>query len=595
MRRVPLHRFAPADPKPMTPTPNRKRLLRALVVAIVLQLGAILAMPATAAEISVCPIGCDHTSINAAISAAEMGDIIMLRDGITYTEQLNIAKGITIQGPGPDSLATIEGRGTSSTIAIVTAAPVALRYVRITGGAGTAIGEDRYGGGVYINHASAKVTIDSSWIVSNTVYGDGGGIYVDAGRLDLLDSKLSKNTATLNGGGIFNDEGGVLNVERTEIFNNAAVYWTDPVEALSNAGGVFNRAEATISSSWIHDNRATTSGGGVTNRGRGEITLRDTIIERNHTLDGGGIFNGNVLVMEGGGLVDNRAEEIGGGISNIGIATLSGLTIDGNQADTGGGVATRKGSAPRQDGEVTISGCSMIGNVAASGSGRGGAIFAERDGDVTVELCTISGNEATFGAAMAEVDGQIEVSHSTIANNRTRGADVAIIDATRTGSIRFGNTFIHNPEMTNCSTRMATLGHNLDGDGTCEMTRTGDLAPRSVSIEALADNGGPSRTHALPADSPAIDAGHPGICPDHDQRGFAAPVDGNGDGTALCDIGAFEYGASAEGVTPTPTTPTTSTTPTPATTEPTPPPDRTDTPGTLGNPIYLPWVNKGSS
>ena len=63
----------------------------------------------------------------------------------------------------------------------------------------------------------------------------------------------------------------------------------------------------------------------------------------------------------------------------------------------------------------------------------------------------------------------------------------------------------------------------------------------------LAFNGGPTQTHALVPGSPAIDAGGP-VCTDAngnplltDQRGKPRIIDGNGDGTARCDIGAFEF------------------------------------------------------
>ncbi len=55
-----------------------------------------------------------------------------------------------------------------------------------------------------------------------------------------------------------------------------------------------------------------------------------------------------------------------------------------------------------------------------------------------------------------------------------------------------------------------------------------------------AHNSGPTLTHALWADSPAIDSADPASCPADDQRGTARPQDGDGDGTANCDVGAFE-------------------------------------------------------
>src|SRR4030095_15182148 len=78
------------------------------------------------------------------------------------------------------------------------------------------------------------------------------------------------------------------------------------------------------------------------------------------------------------------------------------------------------------------------------------------------------------------------------------------------------------------------------------------VAPRGVLladilVPTLADNGGPTQTHALVPGSPAVDAGGP-ACLDAtvvplltDQRVRPRVVDGNSDGTAACDIGVFEF------------------------------------------------------
>jgi hypothetical protein len=64
--------------------------------------------------------------------------------------------------------------------------------------------------------------------------------------------------------------------------------------------------------------------------------------------------------------------------------------------------------------------------------------------------------------------------------------------------------------------------------------------PIDPRLAPLASNGGPTKTHALLAGSPAIDRGDNSGAPAADQRGVARPRDGDGDGTSVVDIGAFE-------------------------------------------------------
>jgi hypothetical protein len=59
-------------------------------------------------------------------------------------------------------------------------------------------------------------------------------------------------------------------------------------------------------------------------------------------------------------------------------------------------------------------------------------------------------------------------------------------------------------------------------------------SPIDPRIGPLANNGGPTRTHALLAGSPAIDAASAADCPATDQRGVSRPQ-----GTG-CDIGSYE-------------------------------------------------------
>ena len=76
-------------------------------------------------------------------------------------------------------------------------------------------------------------------------------------------------------------------------------------------------------------------------------------------------------------------------------------------------------------------------------------------------------------------------------------------------------------------------GHNLVQDDTCNPVAS-DLIGVDALLGALADNGGPTWTHALLAGSPAIDAADDAACPATDQRGVTRPQG------AAPDIGAYE-------------------------------------------------------
>jgi hypothetical protein len=90
-------------------------------------------------------------------------------------------------------------------------------------------------------------------------------------------------------------------------------------------------------------------------------------------------------------------------------------------------------------------------------------------------------------------------------------------------------------------------GYNLDGDDTCGLDpRLGDRPSVDPGLGLLMNYGGATPTHALYANSPAVDRIPQGVngCGasplDEDQRGQGRPADGNGDGVSVCDVGAFE-------------------------------------------------------
>jgi len=272
------------------------------------------------------------------------------------------------------------------------------------------------------------------------------------------------------------------------------------------------------------------------------------------SVSGVTIRNGNPGTM----LCPSGQQPLGGGIySAAGMSTtsvaLTNVIVTGNTATHGGGIENDLGST------LVMSGVTVSGNMA---SVAGGGIENEAGAPgATLTNVTVSGNTAGTGAGVSN-DGNLTLSFVTISGNSLDGS----------GDHTIRNTILANSASgTNCSGGGTLLAedHNLDSGSTCGFTDPTDLINTNPDLGPLQDNGGPTFTHALAAGSPAIDAGS-GDCPPPatDQRGVARPVDGNGDGSASCDIGAFEFqpGAVTTTTTQAPTTTTTTQVPTTTTT-----------------------------
>ena len=102
------------------------------------------------------------------------------------------------------------------------------------------------------------------------------------------------------------------------------------------------------------------------------------------------------------------------------------------------------------------------------------------------------------------------------------------------------NTIVAGNTAVDCDGAVVSFDNNLDSDNTCNLVAPGDLPGVDPLLGPLANNGGPTQTHALTAGSPAIDAGDDGAAPAADQRGFPR--------ARASDIGAFEFrGADVDG------------------------------------------------
>jgi hypothetical protein len=111
-------------------------------------------------------------------------------------------------------------------------------------------------------------------------------------------------------------------------------------------------------------------------------------------------------------------------------------------------------------------------------------------------------------------------------------------------TVELKNTIIANNTPTQCQVALVVVSASgsLVGDSTCSVFPGGtNQVGVDPQLGPLKWNGGSTHTHALKKGSPAIDAGSTDGAQPVDQRGVSRPIDGDGDGVAGYDIGAFEY------------------------------------------------------
>ena len=392
----------------------------------------------------------------------------------------------------------------------------------------------------------AGLTITGGRSPDGTIVGVG---LRNRGILRLTDVIVSGNsnvspaaTVFSSGGGIANLDGGTLTLGASTVSGNAAG---------NTGGGIFNGSgSVTLSGTTVRGNTADADGAGIFSYS-GTLTLTDSTVTDNRSLlsygdGGGGIGNYGTAAVTGSSIGSNFSQVRGGGISNRGVMTLAKSTISGNESLTGGGIAN-VGSFTATD--VTISGNTAL----FDGGGIANRFLSDTSfGTVTATNLTITNNVAGTdllqsgdgGGVFNGAGAAFSVSNTILAGNRDESRLAYRVDDKR-------------PD---CAGALTSNGYNLIFDTTgCAIGGflTGNIIGASAKLGPLQDNGGLTFTHSLtsvpplglPELSSAVDRGSPATpgsggsaCADStDQRGLARPVDGNGDGIARCDIGAFEY------------------------------------------------------
>jgi len=353
------------------------------------------------------------------------------------------------------------------------------------------------------------LTIQHGRLATGT--GGGGGIRVTAvnqlttNRVTINDNVVSGSAANDQGGGIYGYSGASLMILDTLIRHN---------NAYKGGGIATSNNTLQISDSVIDLNYSSDIGGGIGITNGGTTNIERTLFDDNEGTRGGGFFNsgGASLTVTDSTFQDNASNSTGGGLELYGTSSLINVTISGNESESsGGGIALREGSSASLTNVTLVDNASLLGN--------GGGINLSTSSNLSLNHVTFAENRSYYpgNAIFANADS-IGSTVSSIFTDAAAGDTCAINTASWTSSF-----------------------YNLSSDASCGLVPGLDLVNTNPQFGTFGDHGGFTFTLPILPNSPAIDHGKPGDPVNRlDQRG--APIlDGDGNGSLLSDIGAYEF------------------------------------------------------
>lgn len=343
-----------------------------------------------------------------------------------------------------------------------------------------------------------------------------------------------------SGGAISNSEN--LTLTDVVIFNNFA-------ENGSSGAGIFNSGSVTIQNSILSDNSTNTAGrgGAIFNAVGADLMVNNCIFSSNGAGAGGAIYNEGTAEVNDSSFLGN-VSDIGGGIYNQGTLTINNSTFSGNRSFSddinsgdGGGLVNHS--------LATLNGCTLSGN---SASGVGGAIYTT---DIlNLNNCTLSGNSARAGGGIFNRD-DVTANNITIFGNSAQDTGGGVFnregDILLVSSIVAGNRAVNGGadlarDSVDIAYSLIQTGFNWD-----EVVPGTNLFGVDPLLAPLADNGGPTLTHAILPGSPVLDRGSNPLGLTLDQRGYGFDrVIG-----AAADMGAYESRDSRVQLVPDPQRP----------------------------------------
>jgi len=490
--------------------------------AFVLCLGVV----CTGAQIQV---PADYPTIQVAIEAAADGDAIIVAPGL-YVENVETIQEraviLTSEDPtDPDTVAQtiIDGNGVKPCVTVPYGGEAVIAGFTITNGS-SLMG---LGG---INCLGGHATVVNNMILSNLA----GGVYATGAT--VIQNMIADNQMY---GGVVSLYSAV--VTDNIVAGNVSLVYTGGIDVV----GASNHITGNV----VSCNKGA-NGGGIGCSSAESLITDNTIIGNESYLGagiwcrwGGPVIADNLIADNKAYLSDTETKASGGGIAcEDSSPTIIGNVIVRNEAQWGGGIfCTGSSSKP------TIMNNLIAGNKAAV---MGGAIALREGAAPSFAANTMVYNRSKqYGGGVVAVKSQ-----------------ASLVDC-----ILWGNSAPTGPELVLANTAEVTVKHcNIAGGQSAAFLTEGctlawgagniDADPLFVDTGRWDDAGTPGDAsddvfilgdYRLLPGSPCIDAGTNDVdnpatpdveaLPDMDLAGIARIIDGDLDGTATIDIGAYEY------------------------------------------------------
>ncbi len=439
------------------------------------------------------------------------GGIASVSVPVTVMHSTIAANSADLSATTPTS-SSVNGGGiyvSSSTLRITASEVSENRATTSAGTTGSALID---GGGVYESNGS--LTIEQSSIVENTMINSsattglinaiGNGVYYSTSNITTLlsisDSAISRNTiqaptvstgGAVAGGAGLRAIGGVMNIARSTFDGNSiTAAGSAPGAGLDMGGSSAFLTTITMTGVVVSANTSNSpspQGGGFyaglnTTATISQSTIRDNRLTSSGTGMGGGIyFSGNQLTIDSstvsGNAINSSSSGNGGGIRTQAPLTIINSTVSGNTVTGAATSTSASGGISTQNKAVLIRNSTITGNRVVNGTtgGLDAALIGSGTPSVTIYNTIVAGNFAgSNGTSPSDVVGSLV----------TTSASNLVGDAATRGGLTDG-----------------VNGNQVGNSG------SGTIDINTVLNTTLANNGGPTLTHALVVGGPAIDAG----------------------------------------------------------------------------------------